>query len=99
MFKIKIYVLLASLLLSTLLVAQNDNDLIPEDDVFYIQSALNYGNNTGGFWDLPGEKDFGVGQQFSAWEHKMQKKARHYLLDVKFHKVVYETLYNLVVLS
>ncbi len=71
--KARIYVVITFLLCSVSLLAQNDNSQIPQDDIYYIQSALNYGKNNGGFWDLPGEKDFALGDKISVWEYKPEK--------------------------
>ncbi len=78
MFKKKIYALVITLLLSTQLFAQNDNELIPLDDTYYIQSAINYGKNNGGVWDLPGNKDFAEGQKFSVWAYTPPAKKKGY---------------------
>ena len=90
--KIKSYVLVALFLGSFSLLAQNDNDLIPKDDVYYIQSAINYGKNNGGFWDLPGEKNFAVAQKFSVWEFVPEKKKRRSFQDGKFADRKYKFL-------
>ena len=80
MFKKTIYSLIITLLFASTIFAQNDNKLIPLDDEYYIQSAINYGKNNGGFWDLPGHKDFAVAQKFSVWAYTPEKKTYgHYL--------------------
>jgi predicted nucleic acid-binding Zn-ribbon protein len=66
------------MLFSITLLAQNDNKLIPLDDTYYIQSAINYGKNNGGVWDLPGTKDFAEGQKFSVWAYTLPAKRRGY---------------------
>lgn len=63
------------------LFAQNDNKSIPLDDTYYIQSAINYGKNNGGVWDLPGNKDFAKGQKFSVWAYTPEKKKNGYFID------------------
>nr|MDA3860369.1 RICIN domain-containing protein [Melioribacteraceae bacterium] len=74
MLKNRIFILVVSLLLSSNLFAQNDNNLIPKEETFFIQSAVSFGRNNSGFWDLPGEKDFAIGDQISVWAHKPEKK-------------------------
>ena len=69
MLKNQIYALSILLFLATNILAQNDNAQIPQDDTFYIQSAINYGKSNDGFWDLPGEKDFAIGQKFSVYNY------------------------------
>ena len=49
--------ILIFLLISITIIAQNDNNLIPKNESFYIQSAINYGKDAGGVWDLPGGED------------------------------------------
>ncbi len=78
MLKNQIYVLIVSLCLATSVFAQNDNALIPQDEVFYIQSAINYGKNNDGFWDLPGEKDFAIGQKFAVYKYTFEAKKDHF---------------------
>ncbi len=70
--------LLFTLLFSSFLLGQNDNNLIPLDDTYYIQSAINYGKNNGGVWDLPGNKDFAEGQKFSVWAYTPPAKKKGY---------------------
>ncbi len=77
-------VLVIAFLLFNSIFSQNDNKSIPLDDVYYIQSAMNYGKNNGGVWDLPGDKDFAVAQKFSVWEFTPEKKTYgRYLSDGK----------------
>ncbi|MCF8432806.1 MAG: RICIN domain-containing protein, partial [Melioribacteraceae bacterium] len=71
-------IILVAVALSSILNAQNDNDLIPKDKVFYIQSAINYGKDNKGFWDLPGEKDFALNQQFKVWEYNIPEKKNYF---------------------
>lgn len=58
MFLAKLKYLILSIIvqpfLPDLTIAQTINDLIPRDESFYIQSALNYGHDKNGFWDIPG---------------------------------------------
>jgi hypothetical protein len=35
----------------------SSNVEMPTEKLFYIQSAINYGANTGGYWDIPGQPD------------------------------------------
>jgi predicted nucleic acid-binding Zn-ribbon protein len=80
---LKIYNLVIALLLVSTLFAQNDNRLIPLDDSYYIQSAINYGKNNGGVWDLPGTKDFAIGQQLSVSAYTPEQNKKGYFVDNK----------------
>jgi uncharacterized protein YukE len=79
----KYYLIIAFMLFSTTVFAQNDNHLIPLDDTYYIQSAINYGKNPGGVWDLPGSKDFAIGQIFTVSQYTPPAKKNHFQFETK----------------
>ena len=50
------------------ILAQPANDL-PIGKAFYIQSAMNYGKNQGGYWDIPGHpKTITKGSNIQVWD-------------------------------
>lgn len=59
------------LILASSLVSMSQNAVIPKNRQFIIQSAMNFGRNTGGCWDIPGGKNPRLknGKNVEVWEY------------------------------
>ncbi len=61
---------------------QGVNDLIPKNEAFFIQSSLNMGKNTGGYWDISGgESNIKEGAKIQVWELGNHERDRRYVIE------------------
>ena len=61
---------------------QSINDLIPKGEVFYIQSAQEYGKSDRGYWDIPGgEENIREDAQIKVWAIADAARDRRYVIE------------------
>lgn len=73
--------IISLIFLSTLITGQIANDLIPQNEPFFIQSAINHNKNNGGFWDIPGgEENIRERAKIVTWALTDQAKDRKYVV-------------------
>ena len=76
------YFLFIILILSSNLLCQSINELIPKGEAFYIQSAQEYGKSDKGYWDIPGgEENIREKAQIKIWQLGDAQKDRRYVIE------------------
>jgi hypothetical protein len=59
-----------------------DATVMPTEKAFYIQSAMNYGQNNGGYWDVPGgESNLKKSATIQVWDLDNGADRKYYLED------------------
>ncbi len=76
------YLIFTILIFSSITFGQSANELIPQNEPFFIQSAINYHKNPGGFWDIPGgEENIREKAPIKVWELSDKKQDRRYVIS------------------
>jgi len=79
----KAAVILLALLLSAITLSAQDATVLYDRKPYYIQSAMNFGQNDGGFWDIPGSPqkiDKRMNIQVWGLENDKSKDRKYYML-------------------